>query len=173
MRKRTKTQNVYVVHYTMLDEMMASPSEPIKLELRIHQLCAIRSAFDNLLHHPEPSKDDWRLCSDAVNIVETFIKRKTWLDCDGEPVDIEDKSGLLQDAITALALAVQRHRKGGHIRLDAAGINAVRSIIDDYESLACTLPARALIACHRATEKRIHAILRGKKQPHDVEVVEL
>lgn len=171
MRKQTKAQTVYVVHYTMLDELLASPTEPILPELRIRQLLAIRTAFDNLLHHPEPTQNDWRLCSDAVNMVETFIKRKTWRDCEGDRVDIEDNNGLLQDAITALALAGQRHRKGGHIRLDAAGINAVRSIIDDYETLACTLPARALIACHRATEKRIHAILRGKKQPHDVEVM--
>lgn len=171
MKKHTKTQTVYVVHYTMLDEMLASPSEPIHPDKRIHQLFAMRQAFDNLLHSPEPTTHDWRLCSDAVNMMETFVTRKTWLDCDGDPVDIEDNSGLLQDAITALAIAGQRHRKGGHIRLDAAGINAVRAILDDYAALAETMPARALIACHRATEKRIHAILRGKRKPHDVEVM--
>ena len=171
MKKQKKMQFVYVVQYTMLDEMMASPSEPIHPDKSVHQLFQMRQAFDNLLHAPEPTTTDWRVVSDAVNMLETFITRKTWLDCDGDPVDIEDKSGLLQDAITALAMAGQRHRNGGHIRLDAAGINAVRAILDDYASLVETMPARAVIACHRATEKRIHAIQRGYRKSHDVSVM--
>lgn len=37
--------------------------------------------------------------------------------------------------------------------------------------LACGLPARTMYRCHRLTEQRIHAILDGRKQPHDVEIV--
>lgn len=169
-RKRTPAKTIYVMRYTLLDEMMASATRPIEYEKRARQTTAMRDGFERILHAPTPGTDDWRLCSDAVNMVETFINRKTWLGCDGQPVDIEDTSGLLIDAITALAKAGERHKKGGAIRLDAAGIKAVHAILDDYEALIATLPARAVIACHRATEKRIHEILRGKRKPHDVEI---
>jgi hypothetical protein len=84
----------------------------------------------------------------------------------------EDASGLLMDAIRGLALAGQRHkREGKPIRLDGPGIQAVRTVLANYGELLDMLPARTMIRCHRLTEKRIHAILDGRKQPHDVEVV--
>ena len=172
-RKHKPAQPVYVMRYTLLDEMLASATQPTPAAQAARQITAMRDGFWRILHAPTPGTDDWRLCSDAVNLVETFVTRKTWLGCDGQPVDIEDTSGLLADAVQAMAMACARHRKGAAIRLDAAGIVAVRAVLDDYERILATLPARALIACHRATEKRIHEILRGKRRPHDVEVVAL
>lgn len=172
-RKRTPGKTIYVMRYTLIDEMLASATELLEADKRARNITAMRDAFWRILHAPMPGTDDWRLCSDAVNMVETFVTRKTWLGCDGQPIDVEDSSGLLADAITALAMAGMRHKKGGHIRLDAAGIAAVRAILDDYETILSTLPARAVIACHRATEKRIHEILRGKRQPHDVEIMSI
>jgi hypothetical protein len=85
----------------------------------------------------------------------------------------EDTSGLLMDAITALAMAGRRNLAGGAIRLDGAGIQAVRAILEDYAALLDVLPARTMIRCHRLTEQRLHEIFDGKRKPHDVLVTSM
>jgi hypothetical protein len=52
---------------------------------------------------PSPTTDDWRVVSDAVNLMETLIE--TMQVC-------EDSSGLLMDAITAMAHAGRRNLAG-------------------------------------------------------------
>jgi len=113
---------------------------------------------------PNPTTDDWRVVSDAVNLMETLIE--TMKVC-------EDDSGLLMDAVTALAMAGRRNLAGSVIRLDGAGIQAVRAILEDYAVLLDVLPARVMIRCHRLTEKRLHELLDGKRKPHDVEITSL
>jgi hypothetical protein len=46
-------------------------------------------------------------------------------------------------------------------------------VLEDYAGLLEVLPARAVLQAHRATEKRIHAILQGHRQAPDVEVMDL
>lgn len=62
---------------------------------------------------------------------------------------------------------------GGPIRLDGAGIQAVRAVLSDYADVLEALPARTMVRCHRLTEKRIHDILQGRLRPHDVEITRL
>ena len=153
-----------VKQYTMLDEMMASPTEPLATEKRQHQLLRMYQGLASLETSPEPSTEDWRLCSDAVDLMETLVM---------EMKVCEDTTGLLMDAITALAKAGQRHMAGGPIRLDGAGIQAVRAVLSDYADVLEVLPARTMVRCHRLTEKRIHDILQGRLRPHDVEITRL
>lgn len=148
-------------HYTLMDELTASPTEPMPAEFRRHQLTRMYDGLAAMEKAPSPTTDDWRVVSDAVNLMETLIE--TMKVC-------EDASGLLMDAITAMAMAGKRHRAGGAIRLDGAGIQAVRAILEDYAALLDVLPARVMIRCHRLTEKRLHEMLEGKRKPHDVEV---
>ena len=149
--------------YTMLDEMIASPTEPTPPATRRHQLTRMWEGLHSIELEPTPTTDDWRVCSDAVNLMETLVSMGL----------VEDTSGLMIDAITALALAGKRHIQGGTIRLDAAGIHAVRAILEDYSAVLEQLPARTMVSCHRKTERRLREILAGKKQPHDVEVINL
>lgn len=148
-------------HYTIFDEMQASPTEALPVEYRRHQLTRMYDGLAAMETAPSPTTDDWRVVSDAVNLMETLIE--TMRIC-------EDNSGLLMDAITALAMAGKRHRAGGAIRLDGAGIQATRAILEDYAALLDVLPARVMIRCHRLTEKRLHEMLDGRRKPHDVEV---
>jgi hypothetical protein len=194
MKKRKPQKTVYVYRYTLFDVMLASPSEPLAEHLRRHQLTRMHQGLEAMEKAPAPTTEDWRVVSDAVNIVETlvtsgsFFKMEVdpetgegrqvpipghWHDCDGELVEITDASGLLPDAVTAMAMAGKRHKAGGNIRLDGAGIQAVRGVLADYSDLLEVLPARTMIKAHRETERRIHEILAGKKKPHDVEVMEL
>ena len=145
-----------------MDEMMASPSELLPVEYRTHQLTRMYEGLAAMETAPEPTTDDWRVVSDAVNLMETLIK--TMQIC-------EDESGLLMDAITALAMAGRRNLAGGAIRLDGAGIQATRAILSDYAGMLKVLPARTMIRCHRLTEQRIHDIMAGRKKAHDVEIM--
>lgn len=173
MKKRKQPKTVYVYRYTLLDVMMASPTQPLKDELQRHQLTRMHGGLEAMEKAPDPTTDDWRVVSDAVNIMETLVNNGPWLDCDGDPVDITDASGLLQDAVTAMAMAGKRHKAGGNIRLDGAGIQAVRAVLEDYAGLLAVLPARSMIKAHRETERRNHEILASKKKAHDVEVMDL
>ena len=162
--------------YSLLDEMTASPRQPLAEATRLHQLTRMWDSLRRIETAPQPTTEDWRICSDAVNLMETLVTTNNgwWHDCEEELVQIADSSGLLMDAITAMAEAGKRHLQKGHaIRLDAKGMLAVRAVLEDYGSMLEQLPARTMIRCHRITERRIREILAGKKQPHDVEIIDL
>ena len=150
--------------YTLLDELTASPTDPLPSAWRIHQLTKMYDSLHQLEQGESPTPDDWRICSDAVNLVETLVV---------EMKVCEDANGLLMDAITALAKAGKRSKAGQGLRLDGEGIVAVRSILRDYAELLDVLPARTMVRCHRLTEKRIQDMLDGKRRPHDVEICDL
>lgn len=130
MRKRQSDRPTH----TLLDELSASPVNPIGDKDRISQLTRMWDSLASIETQPNPTTDDWRILSDAVNLIETLVTM-------GE---VQDDSGLLMDAVT-----------------------------EDYSYVLERLPARTMIRCHRATEKRITDILTGKKKPHDVEVLSL
>ena len=90
--------------YTLIDEMMASPTEPLPQEWRTYQLTRMYAGLSNLEQADKPTTDDWRVVSDAVNLVETLVL---------EMKVCQDDSGLLMDAITALATAGKRIRHRG------------------------------------------------------------
>jgi uncharacterized protein YyaL (SSP411 family) len=146
--------------YTMWDAMLASPTEPMSEKQRRHQLTRMWSGLAALETSAEPTRDYWAVCSDAVNLMETLI----------EGGRVEDTNNLLFDAMKALAEAGQRSFAGHAIRLDGAGIQAVRAILEDYAMVLEALPHRTMIHCHRLTEKRLQKIMAGKSQPHDITV---
>lgn len=158
--------------YSLMDEIMAAKDKPLP-EFKIqHQLSRMRNGLHNLETAEKPTNDDLQVVSDAINMIETLTLTNNgwWIDCDGDPVQITDSSGLLQDAVSAIAQAGRRHFEHGVIRLDAKGILTIRAVLEDYESLIQVLPARVMIHCHRRVEKRLQEIMIGKAKPHDVVV---
>lgn len=160
MKRRHPT---YRPTYTLMDVLTAHPKDPMPAAKRLHQLTRMYNGLRAIEQDQEPSTDDWRVCSDAVNLMETLVEQK----------HVVDASGLLQDAVTALAMAGRRHRTGGAIRLDGAGILAVRAVLEDYSAALEHLPHRTMVQAHRATEVRISEIHAGKRRAHDVEVMAL
>lgn len=159
--KRKAAKPVHIYTYSALDVLMASATEPMPAEKRRHQLTRMYEGLNFLETAPSPTPDDWCVCSDAVNLMETLVEMGA----------VEDSSGLLMDAITALANAGRRHKAGQTLRLDALGIKAVRCVLEDYADVIEQLPQRTIMQAHRRTEKRIHDILAGRKRPHDVEII--
>jgi hypothetical protein len=152
------------ITYTLLDEMTASPTEPMPAVKRTHQLNRMWGGLAALETAPQPTADDWRVCSDAVNLMETLVFM-------GE---VQDPDGLINDCAQALAEAGQRHRsQGTALRLTGPGLQSLRGVLEDYATALAQLPARVMVRCHRLTEKRIAAIVRGQKKAHDLVVVAL
>ena len=149
--------------YSQLDLMLASPTEPMPEPKRRHQLTRMWSGLAAIERGAQPSTDDWRVCSDAVNLIESLVAAG-W---------VEDAQGLLADAVQALAQAGRRHLAGHAIRLDAAGIQAVRAVLEDYAAALEQIDHRSMLYAHRMTEARIREIHAGRKRPHDVEVMAL
>ena len=158
-----KRKTVLVPTYTQLDVMLASSTEPMPEPKRRHQLTRMWGGLAAIERAAAPSTDDWRVCSDAVNLMESLVAAG-WVD---------DAQGLLADAVQALAQAGRRHLAGHAIRLDAAGIQAVRAVLEDYATALAQIDHRSMLYAHRATEARIWEIQRGRKRPHDVEVMAL
>lgn len=160
---RRKPQRSRSPTYSVLRVLMASPTDPMPEPFRLHQLTSMYQGLAALEQGQQPTTDDWRVCSDAVNLMETLIVQ-------GQVVDAD---GLLLDAITAMANAGKRNMAGGQIRLDGPGIKAVRAILADYSAVLAALPERTMVQCHRDTERRLREIMSGKNQAHDVTVMAL
>jgi uncharacterized protein YyaL (SSP411 family) len=146
--------------YSLMDELLASKDQPLSEEKIKHQLSMMQNGMNALEKSPNPTERDWEVVSDAVNMLETMVELGA----------CEDGSGLLQDAIEAMALAGQRHTQHGVIRLDAKGIVTLRAVLEDYAMVIQAMSARSMIHCHRVTEKKMHDIIKGKARPQDVVV---
>lgn len=162
-RQAARAKRHLVTTYGLLDTLFARPDAPMPEEKRRHQLTRMYGGLHALETAPAPTPDDWRVVSDAVNLMETLVM---------DMQICEDASGLLSDAVAALALAGARHLEAGvPIRLDGPGIQAVRAVLASYAEVLGTLSARAMTECHRLTEIRILQINAGHKRPHDVQIV--
>jgi hypothetical protein len=148
-------------HYTMMHELMASPTEPLPAERQAWQLGLMEGGLKEMVSGQSPSPSNWRRVADAINIMESLL----------ELGYIEDENGLLKDALEAMAKAGTRYRDGNGLRLDGPGIIAVRGVLEDFAQVMAVLPARTMIKAHRHTEKRIMAMIHGKGLPTDVEVM--
>lgn len=144
--------------YSHWDALLASATEPISAEKQQWQLLKMYEGLRSLEQSENPSFQDWIACSDAVNMMETLTELGV----------CQDSSGLLNDAVEALASAGDRYKTHKVLRLTGAGIAAIRAVLEDYAEVIRVLPARTLLQCHRITEARIRDLLDGKGKEHDV-----
>ena len=121
-------------HYSLIQEMMASPTEPLPQAQRTHQLTVMWEGLVSLESGEKPSTNDWRVCSDAINLLETLIEMGL----------VEDRNGLLNEGVTEMAMARKRYRQGKPLRLSGTGIFAVRSLLEDYAEVINLLPFHRL-----------------------------
>lgn len=139
--------------YTLMHELMASSTEPLAPEKRNYHLARIRQGLYNIARAPQPSYDDWKVCSTAVNMMETLIEMGV----------VQDPDGLHADAIKSMAEAGTRHaEKGVAIRLSGFGIQAMQALVRDYGEVIEQIPARTMIRAFRLTEQKVERMF-GKK----------
>lgn len=154
MRKHKQARSTYS-HW---DALFASATDPISPEKQQHQLLKMYEGLRSLEQAESPSFHDWVACSDAVNMMETLTELGV----------CQDSSGLLKDAVEALADAGERYKTHKALRLTGYGIASIRAVLEDYAEALKVLPARTMLQCHRITEARIRDLLDGKGKEHDV-----
>lgn len=147
--------------YTMMDVLLASPTNQMPLDKQNYQLNLMRLGLHAMEQADEPTPEHWRCVSDAINLLETMVGMGL----------IEDTEGLLKDAVFAMGEAGARAMKGKSIRLSGAGIQACRAVLNDYAAVMKVLPERTMVQAYMKTEKRISDIVVGKSRAHDVKVI--
>ena len=119
--------------YTHWDVLLASPTEPLPLKKRQFQMDLMRKALENC--KTKPSVKDIEALSTAVDLMNTL--------CDMG--HLEDKEKALEDAMIALM----------QDNLNDIEVRMFEGILEDYQMVMDSLPARTMIAAHRTTEKRL------------------
>lgn len=142
--------------YTMMDVLMASPTEPLPEAKRRHQLTRMFLAMRNLEQDPEPTVDDWECVNDAVLLMQSL-----WL-----MGVVQDPEEQILHSIDALGKSGIRSLETGRIRLDGKDIGILRGILRDYADVLEVLPARTMIKAHMETERRVAKMMRkhGRKK---------
>ncbi len=116
--KKRKPNRRASTHYGPWHIMLASPDKPMQPSRYRHQLTRMHLALANITKGESPTDDDWRLIADAINLVETLVLQKV----------AQDESGLLHDAITAMAEAFYRaDQDSARMRLTGPGLAAIRA----------------------------------------------
>jgi hypothetical protein len=157
------TRNPAKQTYTWVDVLLASPAEPMAVAKRTHQLTTMYQGLRALELDASPTREDWCVCTDAVNLLETLIAQG----------HMQDAGDWLKEATYSLAMAGKRHRHGQRIGLTAQGITAIRECLESYSQALEILPARVMVSAYLATDRRLKNIQSGKRKSHDVEVIAL
>jgi hypothetical protein len=169
MSKR-KPQTMQI--YSIVDELMASPVNPLHRNQRDHHLGIITRAFESLEKGERPTLQDAGHVADAVNMLDTITgMRFNQTAKDFDTIDFPEETR--RAATDAVARCVIRGRATGAFRFDAPGLVVVREVIEFYSDLIEVIPARVFIKAHRQTVKAVEDALAGKLKSKNANVVEV
>lgn len=158
MSRRHAHQKSLGYTYSKVQELMASPTEPLSESLRTNHLLRVYRGLNKLEEAEQPSHEDWLACSDAVSMIEALI----------EMGEASDDTGLVGTAAEALARVGWHGIDNGGYRLEGDSRTAVREIVACYADLLTQLPARTVIKAHRHCERRQRERHANRKpQVHD------
>ena len=133
--------------YSFWDVLMADPYKPIPEEKRQRQLTRMYIAHDQIEKGDNPTVDDLALVSDAVELTDNFYSAHA-----PTAAAYNALAKNIWEARRALLDAYARHQSGAAIRLTGTGMQAVREVMSYYYQVLHTVPERAVIQLHRATE---------------------
>ena len=160
MKKRNPIRRAST-HYGPWHVMLASPDKPMQPSRYRHQLTRMHLAMASITSGESPTDEDWRLIADAINLVETLVLQGV----------AQDESGLLHDAITAMAEAYRADQDSARMRLTGPGLAAIRAVLADWGTCLEQLPERTVIEAHIATDRRIAEKLRRYSLGNQAKVV--
>ena len=119
--------------YSLMDELLASPINPLPIEKRKWQIGRMYEALENCKVKSEPK--DIKVLSTAIDLLVTLQDHGF----------IEDSDKALEDGMVALM----------QTNLNDLEVRTFEGILEDYQMVMENLPARTMISAHRATEKRL------------------
>jgi hypothetical protein len=158
--------------YSIVDELMASPANPLHKVHQDHHLGIITRAFESLEKGECPTLQDAGYIADAVNMLDTITNmRFNQTAKDFDTIDFPEETR--RDATNAVARCVTRGRATGAFRFDAPGLVVIREVIEFYSDLVEVIPARVFIKAHRMNVKAVEDALAGKLKSKNANVVEV
>jgi len=119
------------------------------------------TALHELSNGRDPGVEEWRSLSDAINTVETLATRL-------ENLDAKEVMPTVNAAIAGMVAASERFKAGKGMRLDAAGLDALRDVVSIYSQCLESLTEREMAVAQAETQRRVNEIYRRKEQGHEV-----
>lgn len=119
------------------------------------------SALDAIANGSHPGVEEWRDLSDSINTVETLALhfRKLVLAEVMPPVN---------RAIEDMVHASRRFKAGQGLRFDAAGLQALREVVDIYGQCLDGFTAHEMAQAQAETQRRVNQLLHDKNRRADV-----
>lgn len=155
MRKRSSYRPKAIITNPLTAMQPASRAE------RDRVMGQFLSALDTMTRGSHPGEQEWRSLSDAINSVETLAMHSRKL----VPSEVMPT---VNTAIAAMVHAADRFKAGQGMRLDSAGLEALRDVLAIYEQCLEGLTAREMSQARAETERRMHAVLRDRKPSAEV-----
>jgi hypothetical protein len=141
-RRNTPHPNDMGMHYTLLDELRASPTEPMPEATRRARMADIRKHFHELAYGLAPTRREWKVIAVVGNMFETMLRFKM----------VEDPHGILAAAQSVL-IQVAEHALDNSVpvRLVGTEVAIIETLIDAYGDVLEALPHRDIIKVARET----------------------
>jgi hypothetical protein len=158
MSTRRKVPKATGQSYGLVDEMLASPVNPLPAADAADRVRAARASLEALQHATEPAVMDWRVCAMVGNVIEVMLSMEL----------IEDPAGVLADAQGVLR-AASEHAIEHNVppRLVGAEVRAVEALVDAFELVLTTKAHRTMIRVFRETDVLMRRLNQGQRRPGD------
>lgn len=154
---RRRPRRPFRAGVTALDRLMARiRPEPGR------SIAALQSALEVVTRGQRPEEAEWRDLADVVNHVETLMLEGYLLR--------EEVAPMVAAGTAGMTAAAERWRAGHGVRLDAAGLKAMRDLLAAYEACAAELEPSVMEGIRRLTADRIRAYHAGRP-PAGVEFI--
>lgn len=170
MKRKNKPQSAQV--YTVMDELLASPTQPLHRNQQGHHLGIITRAFESVQKGERPALNDVMHIGDCVNMLDTIANMR-FNERGTEYEQIEFSENTRCEASNAVARCVIRGREAGIYRFDAPGLAVIREVIEFYTDLIETIPARVFIKAHRKNVKDCADAVAGKLNRENIQLVQV
>jgi ABC-type phosphate transport system auxiliary subunit len=122
------------------------------------------TALESMAKGDHPGEAEWRDLSDAINTVETLAVTLNKL-------QRSEVMPIVNAAIEGMVLASRRFKSGHGMRLDAAGLEALRTVVDIYRQCCEGLTEREMCMAQAITQRRVNELLNAKKPSREVVAV--
>lgn len=155
----TRKRSAYRPRTVISDPLsLMRPADPAR---RAAVMLRFLTALDAMARGDHPGDAEWRDLSDAINTLETLAVRL-------HKLSAAEVMPLVNAAIAAMVGAARRHQAGQGMRLDAAGLKALRDVVDVYGQCLDGLTEREMAVAQAETQRRVNQLLRARKPNSEV-----
>lgn len=134
---------------------------PAPKAARDQVLLRFATALQEIAAGRHPGVKEWQDLSDMINTTETLALHLHKLD----PAEVMPT---VNAAIAGMVGAAQRFRAGQGMRLDGAGLEALRDVLAIYAQCLEGLTEREMWQAQAETQRRVNNLLRSKSPSTEV-----